>query len=90
MAKKHPALISQVIRDAASAFVAREKTGKEDSGAWNKHSRLAGLLLGSVAFDAGTEADIRETAATGLLILAHHALISMPLSSFYEMRGFLM
>lgn len=78
MAKKHPMLISQVIHDAASAFVIRDRPTRKDEDAvpWNKHIRLSGLLLGSVAFDASTEPSIRQNAAAALLILSHHALIS--------------
>ncbi|KAK0434719.1 hypothetical protein EV421DRAFT_1909191 [Armillaria borealis] len=76
---KFPELTSHLVRDALVVFTARglPSTTKVDGVPvpWNKHPRLAALLLSSVAFPADCDAAVREREVVEALIVAHHELI---------------
>ncbi|KAK0212097.1 armadillo-type protein [Desarmillaria ectypa] len=79
---KFPELTSRLVRDALVAFTARRppSTAKADDMPvpWNKHSRLAALLLNSVAFPADHDVVIKEREAVEALIVGHHELVCAP------------
>ncbi|KAK0468862.1 armadillo-type protein [Armillaria novae-zelandiae] len=77
-----PELSSHLVRDALVAFTTRGllSTTKVDDipVPWNKHSRLAALLLSSAAFPADCDAAVKEREVVEALIVAHHELICAP------------
>ncbi|KAG7441044.1 ARM repeat-containing protein [Guyanagaster necrorhizus] len=81
-ASKFPELTSHLVRDALVAFTARgpPSVAKVDNVLvpWNKHSRLAALLLSSVASPADCGVSVKEREVVEALIVAHHELICAP------------
>ncbi len=87
---KFPELTPHLVRDALVAFTGRglPSTAKVDdiSVPWNKHSRLAALLLSSAAFPADCDAAVKEREVVEALIVAHHELICLCIS-FSNLRS---
>ncbi|KAF9012742.1 armadillo-type protein [Cyathus striatus] len=76
-----PQLTNLVMCDALNVFLARgpptpKVSSPEDQPQpWNKHSRLAALLLSAVNFEEGVDQATREDLAVNLVIIGHHQLI---------------
>ncbi|CAA7260345.1 unnamed protein product [Cyclocybe aegerita] len=79
-----PGLVSKVIRDALFAFLskgvptAKATPSDETVVPWNKHSRLAALLLSIVSFEETVDTSLRENIVVDFIVLAHHHLICGP------------
>lgn len=80
----HPVLTSRLVKDSVTSFLERglatstkatSSQGEEREIAWNKHGRLAGLLLSSVVFVDDLELAIREDLVAEYIVLAHHPLL---------------
>ncbi len=71
----YPTLTNSLVRDAIAAFLLRGDPTSSEDKAWNKHSRLAGLLLSTVALGAEVDVATREDVVVNSLIVAHHSLV---------------
>ncbi|KAE9398973.1 ARM repeat-containing protein [Gymnopus androsaceus JB14] len=72
----YPKLTNSLIRDAIAAFLMRGvPTALAEEKAWNKHSRLSGLLLCTVSYGKEVDVATREDAVVDSLIVASHALV---------------
>lgn len=76
----NPQLTTTLARETVAAFLSRgplvaKAPSGEEAPAWNKHARLASVLLSSVAYEEGVEAEVRENLVTELVIVAHHELV---------------
>ncbi|KAJ4478479.1 armadillo-type protein [Lentinula aciculospora] len=73
----YPGLANKIIRTAIKAFLSRGIPSPiSEDKPWNKHSRLSGLLLSTVAYGQDVEAVTRENVMVDCVIVAHHALVS--------------
>ncbi|KAG6873014.1 hypothetical protein C0995_003975 [Termitomyces sp. Mi166 len=79
-----PELTNRIVRDGLNVFLARgppaskaaaSTSTDETSAPWNKHSRLSGLLLGTMSFAEDTEPEVREDVVIKTILLGHHHLI---------------
>ncbi|KAJ3745026.1 armadillo-type protein [Lentinula detonsa] len=73
---RYPYLINSIVRLAIIEFLSRGAPNSmfEDKP-WNKHSRLSGLLLSTVAFGQEVDAGVRENVVVDCVIVANHALV---------------
>ncbi|KAJ3828802.1 translational activator GCN1 [Lentinula raphanica] len=70
-----PHLGNRVIRHAIVEFLSRGVSSSIDDKPWNKHSRLSGLLLSTVAFGSEVESKLKEEIVVDCAIVANHALV---------------
>ncbi|THU98405.1 ARM repeat-containing protein [Dendrothele bispora CBS 962.96] len=74
----YPRLTNSMVHDAVAAFLSRFPSTPSEDVVWNKHSRVAGLLLSAAAFGSEVDVATREDVVVDSLILTHHYLVSAP------------
>ncbi|KAF5363220.1 hypothetical protein D9758_008404 [Tetrapyrgos nigripes] len=74
----HPKLTNNMVHDAISTFVTRFSTTSSEEVVWNKHSRLAGLLLSAASLGSEVDVATREEVVVDSVVLGHHYLVCAP------------
>lgn len=75
-----PSLTTTIMRESVVVFLCRvtpkiKTTAGEEAPGWNKHSRLASVLLSSVAYDDNVDVELKEELVTQLVIVGHHQFV---------------
>lgn len=75
-----PQLTTTLIRETVAAFLSRTASITKvapggEAPVWNKHARLASILLSSVAYEENVDIEVKEKLVTELAIVAHHELV---------------
>jgi hypothetical protein len=76
----NPHLTTTMMRGSVIAFLCRvssatKTTTGEEALVWNKHSRLASVLLSSVAYEDNVEVELKEELVTQLVVVGHHDFV---------------